>query len=69
MVRFVCLLPCLEDEGEVLLSEDDPGCVSADSLQVNVHHHQIGALLVRVVLQKLQVDHWLWGCSEETEIY
>lgn len=65
---FVSSIPCLEDESEVLLSEDDPGRVSADSLQVNIHHHQICAFLVRVVLHKLQVHHRLRSCSESQEI-
>lgn len=58
--------PGLEDEGEVLLPEDDPGRVPADPLHVNVDHHQVGAFLVRVVLHKLQVDHRLQGCKEDS---
>lgn len=42
--------PCLEDEGKVLLSEDDSGSVPANPFDIDIDHHQIGALLVRVVL-------------------
>lgn len=56
-------VPGLEDEGEVLLPEDHPGRVPADALHVNVDHHQVVALLVRVVLHHLQVDHRLRDCG------
>lgn len=55
-------VPRLEDEGEVLLPEEDTGRVPADRLHVDVNHHQVGSLLIPVVLQQLQVDHGLWGC-------
>lgn len=42
--------PGLEDEGKVLLSEDDSGSVPANPFDIDIDHHQIGALLVRVVL-------------------
>lgn len=55
-------VPGLEDEGEILLPEDDPGRVPAYPLHVNVDHHQVVALLVRVVLHHLQVYHRLRNC-------
>lgn len=61
-------LPCLEDEGEVLFPEDDPRCVPADALHVNINHHQVRALLVRVVLHNLQVYHRLWGCRTLSQV-
>lgn len=57
--------PGLEDEGKVLLPEDDSGSVPANPFDVNINHHQIGALLVRAVLHRLQVDHRLWSCTDE----
>lgn len=62
LVAFSHSLPCLEDEGEVLFPEDDPSRVPADPLHVNINHHQVGALFVRIVLHKLQVNHRLRGC-------
>lgn len=53
LLAYAHLLPCLEDEGEVLFPEDDPGCVPADPLNVNINHHQVCALLIRVVLHQL----------------
>lgn len=55
-----CILPCLEDESKILLPENDLSRLPADPLHVNVDHHQICALLIRVILHKLQVNHWLW---------
>lgn len=46
-------VPCLEDEGEILLPENDPRCVPADALHVDVHDHQVCAFLVRVLLHIL----------------
>lgn len=62
-VAFELWLPRLEDEGEVLFPEDDPGRVPADALHVNIDHHQVRALLIRIILHKLEVHHWLWCCG------
>lgn len=52
--------PGLEDKSEVLFPEQYPGRLSADFFHVDIHNHQICSLLIRVILYKLQVHHWLW---------
>lgn len=56
--------PGLEDEREVLLAEEHARRLPADLLHVHVHHHRVGPLLVRVVLDEGQAHHGLRLCVE-----
>lgn len=53
------LSPGLEDKSKVLFPEQHPGGLPANFFQVDVNNHQVCPFLIRVILHKLQVHHWL----------